>query len=211
MKKEIIIEILPEIKINIRVKPLEFLSEMMTIAEESGSYSTEILSDGFSLDVYSFTPKYDCHINELFGQLIYEYQSENKIRVEMRAPIWNSEHPTKKEYIESAHLVFDQLLKNYNKKYGTRCRLVVIIHKPFKLPPKANSAFKKFKSVANQKSLHPLDWDNLYFFIRTCKATRVRFSKEEMWGLLSSAGFEKDKAEEIAEIAYHLFQYAKKY
>ena len=186
-----------------------FLSVMADIAEKTRNYTTEFLTDHSCLDVLSLIPDINsCH-DDLFGQLIYEYSKSQKIRVEIRAKKWTPEYPTRDIYINSAHLIFDPLIYTYNQKYSTRYRMVVAKEKHYEFPVKAKIAFDRFTNSANKNCMHPLDWKRLYLFVRTCHATKVNLSKEFIWNSLCKEGFDDDKAERIADITFHLSQFAK--
>jgi hypothetical protein len=77
------------------------------------------------------------------------------------------------------------------------------------LPPKAREAFCIFASNANTEALHPLDWERFYQFIAVCQTTRADPGEEGMEALLLASGFSAEYAEEIAQIYFHLREYAR--
>ena len=204
-----IIELLPPIAINIDIPPNVFQEQMVELAKESGKYELQTLSDSMCMDIVNFIPKENLGHDDLHGQLIYEYKKENQIRVEIRSRAWNPEYPTKEIYLEAAHHIFDNLIKTYNSRYKKRYRMRVVKEKSPGLPPKAIEALKNFAFLANKTSLHKLDWQRLYKFVRVCHATRANLEKGLIWGLLSKEGFDDKKAEYIADIASHLMRASK--
>jgi len=199
-----IIELLPPIAINIDIHPKVIQKRIMELAKESGNYELQTFSDPMCMDIINFIPRENLGHDDLHGQLIYEYNKEDQIRVEIRAKTWNPENPTREVYLEAAHHIFDDLIKDYNSRYKKRYRMRVVKEKSPDLPPKATKALKKFTFLANKTSLHSLDWERLYQFVRVCHATRANPPKGIMWGILSKEGFDDKKAEYIADIASHL-------
>lgn len=204
-----VIELLPAIAIEIDVSPKVFQERMAQIAIESGFYELESLSDGMEMHILNFFPKDDLGYEGLGGQLIYECDKEDQIRVETRARRWIPEDATREVYLKATHHIFDNLIKTYNSKYKKRYRLRVIKEKGYKMPPKATKALQDFSYLANKTMLHPLDWQRLYEFVRVCHATRANPEKGLINGMLCKEGFDEKKAEYIADIASHLLDFMK--
>lgn len=203
------IELLPPIAINIDIPPKDFLKRMADLAKVSGNFELQFSSESSCMNIVNFIPKENLGHDDLHGQLIYEYKTENQIRVEIRAKTWNPEDPTRKIYLEAAHHIFDNLIKAYNTKYKKRHRMRVVKEKSPGLPPKATKALEDFAFLANKTCLHPLDWQRLYRFARVCNATRAIPPKELIWAMLSKGGFNDKKAEYISDIASHLINFMK--
>jgi hypothetical protein len=83
----------------------------------------------------------------------------------------------------------------------------VVKEKSRGLPPKATETLKNFIFSANKTSLHPLDWQRLYRFVRICHTTRAKPEKGLIWGMLSKEGFDDKKAEYIADVVSHLLDF----
>ena len=204
-----VIEALPEIAINIDIPLKEFLDRMTGIARETGNYKVETWPGGMGEVGANLFPKDDLGFEDLVGQLMHKSDKKNWGRVETGIKQWIPGDISKEDYLRATHHIFDDLIKTYNSRYKKRHRMRVVKDKSRDLPPKATEALKNFIFAANKTSLHPLDWQRLYTFVRVCHATRANPEKGLIWGILSKEGFDYKKAEYIADIATHLLAFMK--
>lgn len=139
------------------------------------------------------------------GQLISRADSK-RISVEIRASRWMPDPPTRDIYCAAAKELIGPLLTAYNRMNKTRYRLRIekAIHAEPKLPPQAAKLFSTFATLANTSSLHPLDWQRFYEFVRY---SRTEISEEDMAALLVKSGFEAPYAEHISGIYRHLWTF----
>lgn len=203
------IEALPAIVINIDCPPKEFLERMSEIVRKSEDYELEAWPGGMKQVGINIFPKDDLGFIKLGGQLICIPDKNDQIRVETRANQWIPEDVTRDIYLQATHHIFDNLIKAYNSRYKKCHRMRVIKEKYRGLPPKATEALKDFTFLANKTSLHLLDWQRVYTFVRVCHATRVNPEKGLIRGMLSKEGFDDNKAEYIADIISHLLDFMK--
>jgi hypothetical protein len=140
------------------------------------------------------------------GQLIVR-PDEVRVRVEMRSAQWPSDYPTRNEYIEFSREVFGPLLRLYNREFGTHYRMRVPRPRlSNQLSPKAMCLLEQFAVLANTRSLHPLDWERFYLFVRNSRAE----APEGILGpLLIKRGFPIEKARMLAELYHHLWNFKK--
>lgn len=72
-----------------------------------------------------------------------------------------------------------------------------------KLPVCTKYFFDQFINAANTQVFHPLDWRRFYDFIYAAHKWRVKLSEGQLVTLLEDAGFDSEKAEEVAFVYEH--------
>ncbi|MCK4824782.1 hypothetical protein KA005_54015, partial [bacterium] len=163
-------DVLPNISVKVDAPPLEFVNRLEPIAEQSGAFDIDKVLDmpGFGgFGSLNLMPKNTNQHEELVGQIIIYPDEKSRVFIEMRAKRWNPDPPTYKTYIEAARLVFEPLIRAYNKVYNSRRRLNIqakIVKEPT-LPPEIKKRFKTFVICANKSALHTNDWECFYRFI----------------------------------------------
>lgn len=147
--------------------------------------------------------KHSSHVEG--GQLISRANSK-RISVEMRASRWTPDPPTRETYCAAAKGLIGPLLGAYNRANQTRYRLRIekADHAEPKLPRQAAKLFDTFATLANTSSLHPLDWQRFYEFVRY---SRTEISEEDMAALFVKSGFDAPYAEHISRIYRHLWTF----
>lgn len=204
-------DILPDASINISDStPREFLDRMADLADKADCLKAQKNYDSIlSMDVLSFVHEGSPH-EGLLGQLIYIPKNGSMICVEVRANWGKPENrPSYDTYVEALNLIFLDLIRKYNKTYGTRYRLAIQgkdATKP-KLSPKTQEKFDTFVTLANRNSLHPLDWERFYEFARACHVFRTKTNEENVFRLLVHAGFDEEYALKIATVYGHLREF----
>lgn len=128
----------------------------------------------------------------------------NRIRVQMKAMIWNSVEPTYDSYVKAANSL-KPFLSRYNKQFKTRVRLNVQTREDLipKLSPVAAKYFSLFISKANKSALHPMDWGPFYGFIYVSYRLRSKLTEADIAYLLTREGFGADYAGHIADVYRH--------
>jgi hypothetical protein len=103
-------------------------------------------------------------------------------------------------------MLIGPLLKLYNQQKRSRLRLRVekANRREPRLPPQTSKLFKRFAVLANHSSLHPLDWQRFYEFVRL---SRGEASEPTLAALLVKEGFSRSKAEYVADIYGHLWAF----
>lgn len=202
------VEILPEIDIAILDGPRVFMNRIAEICVDLGAFDIEkqfgCLGDP-EFDIVNFRYMERSRHADLFGQLIRRPGSTVRVAVEMRATRWDPDPPTRDAYVASARLVFGPALTAYNRTYGRRYRLRVWSAPNGPKPSKRTlMLLDRFSLIANQSSLHPLDWRRFYKFVRD---SRQELRIEVLESLLIERGFSKGKANRLAEIYGHLWAY----
>lgn len=157
----------------------------------------------------SVTPKASSRHRGLLGQFLVNPKDPHTVSVEVRAGDWSPDHdPTYDAYCAAARALVGPLLRTYNQQHGTRYRLTIASAASLepKLPPTAGELFKRFTSMANTLSLHPLDWQRFYEFVRDSRM-RTPLSEEDMARLLTKDGFSEQYALKIAGVYDHLIRF----
>lgn len=121
----------------------------------------------------------------------------------MRAQRWSHEPPTRTVYEQSARDLVGELVKRYNRSFGTRHRLRIGTRetRPFKLSQRSKTLLDRFATLANTRDLHPFDWRRFYQHIRE---GRQEIPEHVLREQLERAGFAPDKADELAQLHAHL-------
>jgi len=66
--------------------------------------------------------------------------------------------------------------------------------------------FERFSVLANTRSLHPLDWERFYLFVRN---SRREAPEGIIRLLLIKGGFSLEKAQMLSELYHHLWSFKK--
>lgn len=201
-------DLLPEIDIAILDDPRVFMNRIAKVCADLGTFDIEkhfgCLGDP-EFDIVNFRYKGRSQHVDLGGQLIRRPASTARVAVEMRAARWDPDPPTRDAYVASARLVFGPALTAYNRRYGRRYRFRVWNAQYGPKPSKRTlMLLDRFSVIANQSSLHPLDWRRFYEFVRDSRQ-ELRF--EVLESLLIERGFSKGKANQLAEVYAHLWAY----
>ncbi|MDA8241555.1 MAG: hypothetical protein M0Z67_14460 [Nitrospiraceae bacterium] len=199
---------LPKISIKVDVSTEIFLDRLEQIAKNLGNAEVKRTRDiaGFEgwqgLNLDSRLPS--SHEN-LCGIVFSQPESADMAFIELSAVKWHPDPPPYDTYVEAARILFDPLIKGYNKKYNSRYRLSVQAKtvKKFALPPETAKRLQSFIACANKRALHPNDWNRFYQFIAFCHAHHVKLTGSHLSRLLFEGGFSKEKAEYLADIYCH--------
>ncbi len=186
---------------------------MAVIAEESGWFTVERHYDSgllkSVLDIVNFRYVGNSPHTGVGGQLIARDDIPGRILLEMRAERWDPDPPTRAIYCGVATELMLPLLKTYNRTYSTRHRFRVqkAILKGTRLSPLTKTLFERFAILANTSSLHPLDWDRFYAFVRE---SRQELPGYELRAMLIDRGFSSEKAQHLSEIYAHLWNFKRR-
>ena len=207
---------LPPIHISVIGQLRHFLNKIGDIAGKSGAFIVEQHYDALGekgFDVVNLRLTKSPLHKGLGGQLIVQPDSKGTIAVEIRAERWRPDDPPSYEtYVEEARKLISPLLSAYNREMHTRHRMIVIEKEKLEpnLSPHSAKLFKRFATLANKSSLHPLDWRRFYEFVRNIR-TRTQLAEEDMARLLIKEGFSEKYAGRIAEIYGHLWAFKRIY
>lgn len=203
-------DVLPAIDIKISVAASLFLERMAALGEQTGRFAIEHVDDrlgGTKLEVVNFRFVGESPHEEHGFQLIARDEMCDRIQVEMRARRWSPDPPTEQVYSKSASDLIKPLLTRYNREFGTRHRLRIggrRAAKPFRMSAKSETLLKRFTILANTSALHPLDWGRFYELVR---AGRQRIPGHVMRDRLVVAGFTQEKADHLAKVYHHLWEF----
>ncbi|WPE22665.1 hypothetical protein [Shinella zoogloeoides] len=200
-------EALPDIDIAAGQDRLTFVKRMVSIAESESGVTVELHQDTFGNEGLHFAnfllPGFSENIRS-GGQLIVR-PGEARILIEMRSADWQTDHPTRNEYIAFCKEVFGPLLRAYNKAFGTHYRMRVSRPRAdYQLPPQSKRLFERFSILANTRTLHPLDWERFYLFVRN---SRKELPEGALRPLLIQKGFSSEMAQMLSELYYHLWRF----
>jgi hypothetical protein len=207
---------LPDIRIKADIPPPEFVRRMSTLAAQNKMYSTEYREEVFEFNGLSYLSlslqKQSPHV-ELKGLLVSSPGPPAHVDIEVSATRWNPDPPTYEAYVQAARAIFDPLLRDYNRQHGARVRMCIQSRAQLepKLPAGAQKLFTSFAGCANKGSLHPLDWQRFYEFIRHCYRCSLnrrsrRITEDDVQRLLVAAGFTEGYAKYIADVFQHGMQ-----
>jgi hypothetical protein len=204
-----VLKYLPAIDINVGDERARFVQKMVSIAQSERGMVVELYQDALGQEGIHFAnfllPGSSEDVRS-GGQLIVR-PDEARVCVEMRSGRWTSGYPTRSEYVEFSREVFSPLLSHYNKEFGTHHRMRVERPPPsYQLPPKASRLFERFAILANTRSLHPLDWDRFYLFVRN---SRQQVPEGALRSLLISRGFPAATAQMLSDLYHHLWSFKK--
>jgi hypothetical protein len=199
----------PSISINARPDPYAFIQRMAQLASIGAGFVVESHSDHIGGDELNILNLYIAEDGDgaKSGVQLIATNREQKIQVESylnRSP--GTSH-TRHSYVEFTRRSLCPLLKQYNKIFGTYHRLVC--KKPSKQPlltPHSELLFNRFSTLANTRSLHPLDWERYYLFIRN---SRVEAPHGALQSLLIKKGFSINMARMLSDTYHHLWAFKK--
>ncbi|MGO4127904.1 hypothetical protein AB4Z01_26150 [Inquilinus sp. YAF38] len=201
-------EALPNIDIAVTIDGRTFLERMSDYGAETGRFTIERHYDALrevGFHVINFRNTDPSAETDFGGQLIVRPKQPNRIAIEMRAPRWPPDPPTRESYAAAARAFFLPLLQTYNRQFGTRYRIrIAKVPRPFKLPPSAEILFSRFCVMANTSGLHHLDWQRFYSFVQH---SRTEVPEGTMRHLLVQVGFSDHYAERLADIYTHLWAF----
>jgi len=204
-------ELLPNIDIGVRVEATEFLEQMAVLGENSGKFQVErhcIHPGQRRTDIVNFR-LIGQSIHEGHGfQLIAYDDRPGRVNVEMRAVRWLPDPPTKAVYIEAAHGLAGELLRQYNREFDSRYRLRIGARhgKAFAMSERTTTLLERFTILANTSSLHFYDWQRFYALVRE---GRQEIPDYLLRSHLTKAGFSTQRAVELVEIYTHLWAFKK--
>ncbi len=202
-------EPLPDIDIVVRDDPQAAMATMADLAEADSSLIVERHAEPLGetgwhiVNLRSLRPAVH---EEAGGQLIARPDRPGRILIEMRAMRWHPDPPSRDAYVAAARELVAPLLGAYNEASGQRYRMrIARVRKPVRLLSKrTRTLLDRFAVLANQKSLHPFDWDRFYRFV---KESRRPLPMEAVRALLIEHGFPADRADSLAELYEHLWAF----
>lgn len=195
----------PPIKIKPNTSPHVFIERLAEVAEALDGYGGRLEQEDndtliFHLDASGYADK------GLGVRIISSKRTDVKhVHLRLTRPEWKLEMPEYEAYIEIAKTVTEKLLKDYNRRHKTRLRLNIksLDKLEPQLTPKIRQAFEDFSQHAHKDVLGGRDWERYYRFIRLTHAFQVRMDEEQIFYLLTSAGFAKQYAREISDVYMH--------
>lgn len=202
-------EALPDIDIAVQSDPRPVIDAIASFAERDVSLIVErhdvsfAGTDWYFVNIRSLrsSPHEKCG-----GQLIARSDRPGRIVIEMRAARWHPDPPTREAYVSAARELFRPLLRVYNRAHACSYRLRIA--RPPKLgihvSPTTRMLIDQFAILANQTSLHTLDWNRFY---RIVKESRREAPAGNVRALLIEHGFGLERATELAELYEHLWAY----
>lgn len=119
-------EALPAIDIKVCVEPTLFLGRMIAIGRETEQFTIEHVddrADGTQMAVVNFRLRGKSPYRGHGFQLIAREETPDRIQIEIRAQRWSPEPPTRAVYEQSARDLVGELVRCYNRSFGTRHRL----------------------------------------------------------------------------------------
>lgn len=205
-------ELLPGIDIAISVESSLFLERMIELGEQSGRFIVEHVVNtlgGRRMGVVNFRlQEYSPHEGHGF-QLIARGEAPKRIQVEVRAQRWSVEPPTREIYVGAARELAGEVLRRYNRTFGTRYRLRIGVRegRPFKISDRTETLLHRFTVLANTSSLHSFDWERFYELVR---AGRQQIPEHLLRSKLQDAGFSPARADHLSEIYQHLWEFKRR-
>lgn len=202
-------EPLPDIDIAVREDPQAVIAAIANLAEPDSSLIVERHAEPLGengwhvVNLRSLRPSPH---EEPGGQLIVRPDRPGHILIEMRAMRWHPDPPSRDAYVAAARELVAPLLGAYNKASGQRYWMrIARLRKPVRLLSKrTRTLLDRFAALANQKSLHPFDWDRFYRFV---KESRRPLPMEAVRALLIERGFPADRADSLVELYEHLWAF----
>jgi len=183
------------LKENIKIKPDvdggEFLMRLKSLMQELQGYALlkeeRLSSSQGSFQGLKLALKRD---NQ---QLEVALLSNGKV---VDAILWSPQIDDFALYAETTREVMHPLLKNYNRRHGTRIRLF-IPHKgrPKPLPPGAHARFDLFKET--------LGLSEFYLFVIYCHHYRVLLDRARIEELLLQTGLDSERVKELTTLYFH--------
>ncbi len=203
---------LPDIHIEVSEKPEFFLQRILEIAAGGNICSAQWCNEPYietgarSLHLRLLSPSQHA---EAQAKLLIRPSAVTQIQVELYAEEWAPDPPTRQTYCELAVLMLKPLVDADNHSTGFSYKLK-IQPKPRSRPPFSSSVaerFERFATLANKASLHPLDWERFYDFVRL---SRKEVPEGTVQRMLINNGFSADRADRIANIYHHLMVFKSK-
>lgn len=202
-------EPLPDIDIAVRKDSQAVIAAMADLAESDSSLIVERHAEPLGREGWHIVNLRSLRLSvheDSGGQLIVRPDRTGRILVEMRALRWQPDPPSRDVYIRAARDLFAPLLSAYNKVNGQRYRMrIARVQKPKSfLFQRTQTLLDHFALLANQRSLHSLDWDRFYRFVKEC---HHELPMEAVRALLIEHGFSRDRADNLAQLYEHLWAY----
>lgn len=196
----------PPIKIKPNDSPHLFVERLAEIANELDNYQATLIEEDdndtviLNLQTPSIGPE------GLETRIISAKRTDVKhVHIRLNLPAWKTDIPEYDHYTNLCKEVMEDLLKDYNRRHKTRLRLNVISLDKMApdLTPKIRASFDDFVQHAHKDVLGGRDWERFYRFIRLTHAFHVRLNEEQIFFLLTQAGFGKQYAREISDVYMH--------
>lgn len=195
----------PPIKIKPNTSPHVFIERLAEVANELEGYAGQLESeDDDTLILHLQAPGYADEALET--RIVSAKRTDVKhVHLRLTRPEWKRDIPEYEVYTALAQTVTEKLLKDYNRRHKTRLRLNIksLDKLEPQLTPKIRQAFEDFAQHAHKDVLGGRDWERYYRFIRLTHAFQVRMDEEQIFYLLTSAGFAKQYAREISDVYMH--------
>ena len=196
----------PPIKIKPNTSPHLFIERLGEVAADLDGYTgrVEHLEDEDTVILHLEAPGYaekDLNIRIISAK----HTDVKHVHMRLERPAWKMDMPDYDVYTDTAKTASEKLLKDYNRRHKTRLRLNIksIDKLEPQLTPKIRRAFDEFCSHAHKEVLGGKDWERYYRFIRLTHAFQVRMDEEQLFYLLTTAGFGKQYAREISDVYMH--------
>lgn len=205
-------ERLPGIRMNISVEPLICLQRLAKIAQADKSLEVRTTFDGdgiYHCNVTSFARRKEKQHQGLFAMFVHWKKDGAKLRLQLAAHRWNPDPPTYAAYVEAAQRLFQPIIAEYNHSYRTRHRMRIETKEELQptMTPAAKKAFDHFVARANKSALHPLDWEDFYWFVCVCRRTRLDLYPDEVRWFCRRAGFSIEYAQELSNAFHHCSEF----
>ncbi len=196
----------PPIKIKPNASPHVFIERLVEVATELEQYSCEIEEDPDNESLILFLKCKTIGPENLTIRVISAKRTDVKhVHIRLNRPEWKNDMPEYPEYTSLCKETMEDLLKDYNRRHKTRLRLNVKSLEKLEpqLTPKIQQAFDDFSNHAHKDLLGGRDWERYYRFIRLAHAFNVRMDEEQLFFLLTNAGFSKQYSREISDVYTH--------
>lgn len=196
----------PPIKIKPDNSPHVFVERLAEICADQEGYTENLQSEDDSDTVMLCLKTPSIGPEGLETRIISAKRTDVKhVHVRLNLPAWKTEMPEYETYTDLCKEVMDPLLSDYNRRHKTRLRLNIksLDKLAPKLTPKIRSAFDDFVAHAHKEVLGGKDWERYYRFIRLTHAFHVKLDEEQIFYLLTQAGFDKQYAREISDVYMH--------
>jgi len=201
-------DLLPNITIKPDISPNDFISRMVEIAKCFSDIECKVSEErGESALSLSLTFNEAEHhgLDNLYGLFAVCPWNNERVWVELSSTIWATSPPIYDQYVQYSKTFLGPLLKEYNKKFRTRCRFHIPKKEQLepKLSPVIRKVFDRFVNSANKSFLSTRDWRNFYSLVRVCHNRKAKLISEELERLLLKAGFSEYYAEKLSCIYEH--------
>jgi len=200
---------LPAIDVAITGDRVAFLDEIADLARASDRFEVERLRDAVGITGYhaiNLRLREPSPHQDLVVQFLSPPETPVPIRVELSAHRWSPDPATNTVYVDMAKRLVGPLLSAWNKRHDTRFRMR--IERPgrnrFVASERTETLLNRFAVLANTASLHPLDWNRFYLLVRE---GRQEIPTHVLRARLTAAGFAEAKADDLAELYGHLWEY----